>query len=105
MGAKSTFSPSSRHLSDDFFIDISDIALSVINQLKINTDTRGKIMKEINLLKNNLPNDAPNKGFSGPFWIPNVHLKKLPIIINYWYPICKINKNHDKYKTYYSRFF
>ena len=38
-----------------------------MSQLKVSSDIKDKITKEINLLKNNLPNDVPNKGFSGPF--------------------------------------
>ena len=67
LGAKSQFSPSSRHLADQYFVDISDIGNSVLDLLKVEVHLREKIMNDLNNLKNNLPNDVPNKGFSGPF--------------------------------------
>ena len=67
LGAKTDFSPSSRHLADEYFIDIYDISLAILDLLKIKNDLREIILKEVILLKDNLPNDIPNKGFSGPF--------------------------------------
>lgn len=67
LGSKSSFSPSSRHLAEHYFINIIDIAFAIINLLEIPINTREKIMNEINLLNQKLPNDVPNKGFSGPF--------------------------------------
>ncbi len=67
LGAKGLFSPSSRHLADDYFINICDIAIAILDLLKIDKGERNKIMKEIINLNRDIPNDVPNKGFSGPF--------------------------------------
>ena len=67
LGAKGLFSPSSRHLADDYFINVCDIAIAILDLLKININERKKIMKEIINLHGDIPNDVPNKGFSGPF--------------------------------------
>ena len=67
LGAKGLFSPSSRHLVDDYYINVCDIAIAILNLLKIDRDHRKKIMQEIINLNGDIPNDVPNKGFSGPF--------------------------------------
>ena len=66
-GAKGSFSPSSRHLVDDYYINLCDIAIAILDSLEIDGDQRKKIMKEIINLNGDIPNDVPNKGFSGPF--------------------------------------
>lgn len=67
LGAKSSFSPSSRHLIENYYIDISDITLAILNTLKIQPNLKEKIMNEVEVLKNQRPNDIPNSDFAGPF--------------------------------------
>ncbi len=67
LGAKNNFSPSSRHLSDDYFINTLDITLAILSLLKVENHIKTKILNEINSLEQELPNDVPNVGFAGPF--------------------------------------
>ena len=65
--SKTNFSPSSRHLADDYFINLKDITLAIFKVIELETKTKDRILREINALDKKLPNDVPNKGFSGPF--------------------------------------
>jgi len=67
LGAKTKFSPSSRHLVDNYFINLKDITLAVFKVIELEAKTKDRILREINVIDKKLPNDVPNKGFSGPF--------------------------------------
>lgn len=67
LGAKTNFSPSSRHLSDNYFINLMDITLAVFKVIEVKPIIKERILNEIKIFNEKLPNDVPNKGFSGPF--------------------------------------
>ena len=67
LGSKSHFSPSSRHLIDDYYLSLKDISNAIFQLINIQDELRLKILHQIDLINKKKPNDVPNIGFSGPF--------------------------------------
>jgi pyruvate dehydrogenase E1 component beta subunit len=67
LSCKNFPTPSSPHLSKDYYINIKNICYEVCKHLKINKNIIKKISKKCDNILKKIPHDLPNLEFKGPF--------------------------------------
>ena len=67
LACKNYPTPSSPHLSRDYYVTIKDICDEVCKCLAIKKDIKYKIQKECEDIMSKVPHDLPNLNFKGPF--------------------------------------
>ena len=62
-----TYSPSSPYLSNKYYLTGYNIAEAIIKMLDVPPEQAKSILKAVSEIESEVPCDAPNTGFSGPF--------------------------------------